>query len=522
MNSNSPEIMFEKFEIEECYKKDSFSGVYLANHIYLGKKIILKALNTETIPDDSIVKRFKREAKILAKLDHPNIIKVLDFGTYQKFFYISFEHFESKTLRVCSEKNKLSDKTKKQIAIQLLKGLSYAHRNKIIHRDIKPENILVNDKFELKISDFGLALATGEELVTKQSSLVGTPCYMSPEQINGEELTIKTDLFSAGIVLYELYTRFNPFLGENVTDSINKITNFEEDQLFEAFPDIDNSIRDLLESLLRKSLTFRCSSPAAALKILSVRESENEEENTSSAKPKSKLLISGIIITTVIVISSWYIFSKMNEPNTNNAQLSTPNQGSVEIIKNDSDNTATIDSQAFLQNNHGNVIEKDSALNNKEEIVSPIEEEKTNILPLSGYISIDCKPWADVYIDSEKYDTTPLQENIELNEGNYLLELVHPEYPRYEKRIQVIGNETYTVQVNLDTLFGLLNCNILPWGAIYIDEDFKGESPLLSPIKLIPGEYKLTFRNPQFSNWDTTIIIKQNKALLINHKFINN
>ena len=115
MAGNSPEILFEKFEIDECYKKDLHSAVYLAQHIYLGKKIILKALNTETIPDDSITKRFKREAKILAKLDHPNIIKVLDFGTYQNFFYISFEYFESNVLRYYLDNNELTGNIPKEL-----------------------------------------------------------------------------------------------------------------------------------------------------------------------------------------------------------------------------------------------------------------------------------------------------------------------------------------------------------------------------------------------------------------------
>ena len=93
MNNHNQEILFEKFEIKSCLKKDSCSAVYLARHIFLEKDIFLKVLNTQNLPDESLLVRFKREAKILARLDHPHIIKVLDFGTYQEFFYISFEYF---------------------------------------------------------------------------------------------------------------------------------------------------------------------------------------------------------------------------------------------------------------------------------------------------------------------------------------------------------------------------------------------------------------------------------------------
>ena len=99
MKESTNEILFKKFKILSCYKKDEHSAVYLANHIYLEKKVFLKVLDINTIPDLSIVERFKREAKILAQLEHPNIIKVFDFGMFEKFFYISFEYFESKNLR---------------------------------------------------------------------------------------------------------------------------------------------------------------------------------------------------------------------------------------------------------------------------------------------------------------------------------------------------------------------------------------------------------------------------------------
>ena len=108
MEKVASEILFEKFEVINLLKKDDNTGVYLANHIYLGKKIILKTLDTDNLPDKTILERFKREAKILAMLDHPNLIKVLDFGMYNNFFYISFEYFESRNLREAINKNNLS------------------------------------------------------------------------------------------------------------------------------------------------------------------------------------------------------------------------------------------------------------------------------------------------------------------------------------------------------------------------------------------------------------------------------
>ena len=219
----STEILYDKFEIIDTIKKDVYTSVYLANHIYLGKKIILKTLNTDELSDKTILARFKREAKILAQLDHPNLIKVLDFGMYRNNFYISFEYFESKNLRNIIRQNNYTLEQKRSLIIRLMKALNAAHQNHIVHRDIKPENLLVNSRLELKIADFGLALMQDETKLTVQSSIVGTPSYMSPEQIRGEDLQPQSDLFSAGIVVLELFTNENPFLGKDINETINKV-----------------------------------------------------------------------------------------------------------------------------------------------------------------------------------------------------------------------------------------------------------------------------------------------------------
>ena len=223
MGGHNHTILFDKFEILECLKKDIGVAVYIANHIFLGKRILLKTLDRDHIPDPAMLSRFQREAKTLAQLDFPNIIKVLDFGTQDQFFYISFEYFKSRTLRQVIQSNDLDDVEKEQVLIQLLQGLNCAHTRHIIHRDIKPENILLDENNHLKIADFGLAHVRGEESLTQQSSIVGTPSYMSPEQIRGEELSIQSDLFSAGVVAHELFSGINPFLGADVGVTLNNI-----------------------------------------------------------------------------------------------------------------------------------------------------------------------------------------------------------------------------------------------------------------------------------------------------------
>ncbi len=152
--SENQEILFNRFRIEECLKKDRISNVYIAWHIHLEKKILLKTLNTEEIEDQGWLERFRREAKVLARLDHPNIIRVLDFGSDKKVYYISFEYFNGRNLRQLLSEEPPDHEQKKHILIQLLQGLEAAHQHGIIHRDVKPENILVNNEWYLKLARF--------------------------------------------------------------------------------------------------------------------------------------------------------------------------------------------------------------------------------------------------------------------------------------------------------------------------------------------------------------------------------
>ena len=169
--------------------------MFLANHIYLSKKLYSKFLTHRSCRIHQWLSGFKREGKILAKLDHPNIIKVLDFGLSKEFFYISFEYIEGESLRNIFKTKTLSQEQKEHVMIQLLKGLDYAHKNQIIHRDIKPENIFVDKNLNVKLGDFGLALSAEDNFVTNPYSIVGTPSYMSPEQVRGAKLTLQSDIF---------------------------------------------------------------------------------------------------------------------------------------------------------------------------------------------------------------------------------------------------------------------------------------------------------------------------------------
>ena len=188
--------------------------VYKAEDIKLERTVALKFLPAELTEDPEARERFVREAKATAALSHPHICTVHEIGEEENQYFIAMEYIEGRSLREMIQKGPLERAKALDIAIQVAEGLEEAHRKGIIHRDIKPGNIMVTDKGTAKVMDFGLAKVFGASLITKEAKTMGTVAYMSPEQAQGEAVDHRTDIWSIGVVLYELLTGQLPFRGE--------------------------------------------------------------------------------------------------------------------------------------------------------------------------------------------------------------------------------------------------------------------------------------------------------------------
>jgi len=514
-----PQKLFDKFEILSCLKKDASTSVYLANHIYLGKKIVLKTLDTSELADETILQRFQREARILAKLDHPNIIKVLDFGTFDSFFYISFEYFEALNLRQLLKQKKLADAEKADILKQIARGLREAHRNNIIHRDLKPENILVSSSLLVKIADFGLALPAEEMRITQQTSIVGTPGYMSPEQIRGEMLTPQSDLFSLGIIALELFTGSNPFIGKDVNETINNILSADAEKITLWTETLPQPVKDAVVELLQQHTNSRTKSPKDFLHQLGEIDREETEHIHHPRKKKHHPALRNVIyasVAVVIIVYIWFLKDKLNKF-TQTQQLPVLQDTTLQ-----QDSTIGMEKQPDSSFQHPMAL-KDSApeakIAIKEDIPASISKKNEEPMNVPGKLFIRCSPWADVYIDSVKIATTPLQDYIRVFAGTHELRLQHPDYPPYSEQFQIHPAKTLLIQVNLDTLFGFLDCKVYPWGQVYVDHVLKGTTPLMRPLRLAPGKHLLRVKNPNYPFVDEIIHIAKNDTYFFKLNF---
>ncbi len=484
--------LFEKFDIEKCLKKDDYTAVYAARHIYLGKQMLLKTLCCHNLPDQTVLVRFKREAQVLAQLDHPNIIKVLDFGLYAENFYISFEFFPGRNLRRV-EKEKLDNKTKDAMFVQMLKAVEYAHRHNVIHRDLKPENILVGADFHVKVADFGLALLSDENQMTLKSSIVGTPGYMSPEQIRGEKPAPQSDLFSLGILALELYGGKNPFLGADVGTTINNILTAGYDDINRTISALPGPVDRALALLLARDRKKRAGSAKEILDLFGV----STQTKARVPRRNNKLLpaLAGLALIALLVAVGF-------NDRKNQIPVGRP------VIKPDTAVTAV----------------KQKPLREEQPPLSvetgPREPPAPVMTQATGHIAVMCLPWADVFIDSTRIATTPMEKSVPLAFGEYELALKHPSYPVYRKNIVIGPQKELLFKVNLDTLFGYLDCKVFPWANIYVDGDFKGHTPT-KPIILEPGEHLLTLQNPNFSSAERRINITRLDTLDFRFSFEN-
>jgi beta-lactam-binding protein with PASTA domain len=207
-------VFDKRYVIKRKLGSGGMADVYLAEDQELGRRVALKLLNDRHAADEQFVERFRREAQSAAGLNHPNIVSIFDRGRAEGTYYIAMEYLDGRTLKELLVRN---GPTPIPIAIdyarQILGALSFAHRNGIIHRDIKPHNIVVGSDGRLKVTDFGIA-RSGASQMTEAGSIVGTAQYLSPEQARGAPVDPRSDLYSLGIVLYEMLTGNVPFTGD--------------------------------------------------------------------------------------------------------------------------------------------------------------------------------------------------------------------------------------------------------------------------------------------------------------------
>ena len=257
-NSNIP-LVNDRYRVERSIGRGGMAEVFLAHDLLLDRPVALKVLFPEYAIDPTFVERFRREAQSAAALTHPNIVAVYDWGKVNATYFIAMEYVEGKTLAtILKERGRLSPIHTCDVIAEVASALSFAHENGVVHRDIKPGNILIGTSGQVKVADFGIARALGtgvDEALTEIGSVMGTATYLSPEQAQGAQPDPRSDIYSLGVMMYELVAGKAPFVGESAVAIA-----------YQHVHNIPTPLRDLVADLPRgfESVVAKCMAKNAA------------------------------------------------------------------------------------------------------------------------------------------------------------------------------------------------------------------------------------------------------------------
>ena len=237
----------DRYQIIKSIGEGGMANVYLAYDTILERNVAVKVLRGDLANDEKFVRRFQREALQASSLSHPNIVEVYDVGEDNGEYYIVMEYVEGKHLKnLLKKRGKLTIPEVVDIMLQVTSGLSIAHDSYIIHRDIKPQNIMILDNGLVKLTDFGIALAMNSTQLTQTNSVMGSVHYLPPEQASGKGATLQSDIYSLGILMYELLTGKLPFRGENAVEIALKHLKETMPSIRKEIPDIPQSIENII------------------------------------------------------------------------------------------------------------------------------------------------------------------------------------------------------------------------------------------------------------------------------------
>ncbi len=303
----TPGTLIDHYEIIHLLGHGGMNRVYLARDISNQREVVLKFPNEDLIGNIAVFERYKREAEIGNRLHHPHVQHLLNCGEKHSDEYLVVEYIKGRTLRTVLEEhapNPLPVAEAIRITLQICDALAYCHAQGVFHRDIKPENIMVQEDGDIKIIDFGIALLEGARRVTWRglSGTVGTPDYMSPEQLKGERGMAASDLYAVGVMLYEMLCGHTPFEGENIFAIMNQHVSQDPPSILLTNPQLSPALATVVMRAIRRDPEKRYKSVSDFLHDLRNLE-EVKPVHYEPEPPRLNRAGRTVITTTLLIIA---------------------------------------------------------------------------------------------------------------------------------------------------------------------------------------------------------------------------
>jgi predicted Ser/Thr protein kinase len=409
--------------------------IYKAIQEPLDREVAIKALKPSIALDSQFAARFEREARFMASLQHENILHVYDFVKDSGSLYIVMEYVQGIDLYDLLQLSpRLPLEVAAIIALQVARALDYAHFRGIIHRDIKPANVIISHQGEVKLMDFGIARDHALADLTEAGTGVGTPSYMSPEQILGDKLDFRSDVFSLGIVLYQMLTGRKPFMEDEARTVMQKIRLDRYTSARRVAADIPSSMERILARCMEKLPANRYPSTQALIEDL-VEFLSGRVTMNHSAHLVIYLRDLGVITPahadTVLTAS----VTRSQRTTTRDRTLVRSAVSVFSLLLG-----AGVLAGGAIQASAGRFSHADENG----------AEGSSFSLARAGHLRVVAEPWADVFVDGELVVTTPTAARIPLMPGKHYLKLVNPFYQEQTLRVLIRAGETEDVRVVLE------------------------------------------------------------------------
>ncbi len=538
--------------------------VYKGYQTSLERTVLVKVLNPELALDPNLTSSFQQEAKLAAKIQHPNVMTLYSFGVADGLAYFTAEFVDGCNLRTLLEQHgTLPPELACLIIRETAQGLQAAHKAGILHRDIKPENILISQEGSVKLGDFGLA-GLHNKPDANSDETVGTFAYLSPEEILGGDVSLASDLFALGATFYELLSGVQAFAAADINHCFKNI--LEKDPLpylnrQTAIPaELSNvcakmlekkdsrrysNCKQLLDAMARaqKRHGLRASADdlmqfVQAPETYTLREWSDSEEAISDSvspgapvntqkseaaftqdKPAGRRYLSAAVgLAAVTIAITWFGWRQIFVQNSpiKTVERSEPVLSATPVTDTVAGGQALSEKPA----SNGEDVELPASTNPnsksdpRDEMRPSVKQKTKRILPDHGYLHIACTPWAAVYMNGDSIGVTPIADSLKLPVGEHLVLLRNAQFPDFSTTVQIKPGRQERLDISLWSTVGKLNLNISPWAEVFVDGSYKDTvPPQRQPIVVAPGKHELLLKHPALGEWRTEFDIAAQQQL---------
>ena len=531
--------------------QNATTQVYKAYQKSLERFVLLKRLRPELSSDEELARRFQEEARIVARVQHPNVVGIYSYGTDDEGTYIVAEFVEGLDLDEVIARGRVHPEIAVYILTECARGLKAAHDKEVLHRDIKPSNVLVSLEGEVKLADFGLASVIGS--ASDEAEIRGTLAYLAPEHILGKPVDKRSDLFSLGATFYEMLTGRRAFPGSTSSEIFDSILNREPLHYLPATPGVDAGIEaivrrllardandryedtgDLIEDLeswaaragtaneagqitrgdlvayLNDPQAFSESRPAVPATVEPVVPAAPVERKTPSGRRgRRAALAAGVLFIVAALLYAGVALVDNNRSDRRDLALAadslqiveTAGADSINLVEDVSDEAPSdeVGSEESEEDSSG-VSSSDLPVSSESPAADPPVEPRTaEVSPPreeeigKGHVELTIDIPAEVFVGETPVGRVVQNGKlvVELPEGSHAFTFKSPEYPAYRREVNVRAGETTAIEVSLRSLVGYLDLTVSPYARVFIDGRDYGETPFAAPIILVPGVHKL-------------------------------